>query len=182
MSLTPSKLVAVGSPMPAFHLKDAHGQPFSSEQYLDTPLLVAFICNHCPFVRHIAYAFSDFAKEYRDHGLAIVAINSNDFRAHPEDSPERMIEEARQRGYTFPYLVDETQKVARHFDAACTPDFFLYDRHHRLAYHGQFDASRPSKELPATGKDLRAAADAVLSNEAPDPNQMPSIGCNIKWK
>ncbi|WP_192036694.1 thioredoxin family protein [Halomonas sp. YLGW01] len=182
MSLTPSKMVALGSPLPAFHLRDAHGQPISSEQFQDSPVLVAFLCNHCPFVKHIAYAFSDFAQEYHDHGLEIVAINSNDAMAHPDDSPERMVEEARRRGYTFPYLVDETQKVARAFGAACTPDFFLYDRDHRLAYRGQFDASRPGQDLPVTGKDLRAAADAVLSGEAPDPDQRPAIGCNIKWK
>jgi len=168
--------------MPAFDLRDAHGKSFSSKQFLGSPLLVAFICNHCPFVKHIAYAFSDFSQEYHDHGLEIVAINSNDFTRHPDDSPEQMIEEERRRGYTFPYLIDETQRVASDFDAACTPDFFLFDRHHLLAYHGQFDSSRPSKDLPVTGKDLRAAADLVLSGDVPDPDQMPSSGCNIKWK
>ncbi|WP_458526329.1 thioredoxin family protein [Onishia taeanensis] len=182
MALTPSKMVGLGSPLPAFNLRDAHGQPISSEQFQGRPVLVAFICNHCPFVQHIAYAFSDFAQEYRDHGLEVVAINSNDATSHPDDSPEQMVEEARRRGYTFPYLVDETQKVARAFDAACTPDFFLYDRDHRLAYRGQFDASRPGQELPVTGKDLRAAADAVLSGEPPSPDQLPAVGCSIKWK
>ncbi len=182
MSLTSSKVIQLGCPMPAFDLRDAHGKSFSSKQFIDSPLLVAFICNHCPFVKHIAYALSDFAKEYHGHGLEVVAINSNDFTKHPDDSPEHMIEEARRRGYTFPYLVDETQRVAYDFDAACTPDFFLFDRYHRLAYHGQFDSSRPNKDLPVTGKDLRAAADSVLSGDAPNLDQMPSIGCSIKWK
>lgn len=182
MSLTPSHMTELGSPLPAFRLPDPHGAEIDSEQFRDTPLLVVFICNHCPFVKHIADAFADFAREYGDRGLAVVAINSNDFATHPADSPERMVEEAQARGYDFPYLVDETQEVARAFQAACTPDFFLYDRNHRLAYRGQFDDSRPSKETPVRGKDLRAAADAVLAGQAPDTNQMPSMGCNIKWK
>jgi thiol-disulfide isomerase/thioredoxin len=182
MSLTSSKMIRLGRPMPVFDLEDAHGKSTSSKQFIDSPLLVAFICNHCPFVKHIAYGLADFAQEYRGHGLQVVAINSNDFTKHPNDSPEQMIEEKRRRGYTFPYLVDKTQRVASDFDAACTPDFFLFDHHHRLAYHGQFDASRPSKDLPVTGKDLRAAADSVLSGHAPNPDQMPSTGCSIKWK
>ncbi|MFC3283744.1 thioredoxin family protein [Litchfieldella rifensis] len=182
MSRTPSNMIELGSPMPAFRLPDPLGAEVDSDQFHDKPLLVVFICNHCPFVKHIANAFADFAREYMDRGMAVVAINSNDFQAHPDDRPERMIEEARMRGYPFPYLVDETQEVARTFQAACTPDFFLYDRDHRLAYRGQFDDSRPSKDTPVTGRDLRAAADAVLAGEAPDTNQMPSMGCNIKWK
>ncbi|MCE8035087.1 thioredoxin family protein [Billgrantia tianxiuensis] len=182
MSLTPSNMMELGSPLPAFRLPDPHGVEVDSKQFHDMPLLVVFICNHCPFVKHIADAFADFAREYGDRGLAVVAINSNDFKAHPDDRPERMVEEAQARGYSFPYLVDESQEVARAFQAACTPDFFLYDRNHRLAYRGQFDDSRPSKETPVTGKDLRAAADAVLADQAPDAKQMPSMGCNIKWK
>ena len=182
MSLTPSNMIALGSPLPAFRLPDAEGREIDSADFAGRPVLVAFICNHCPFVKHIADAFADFAREYQAKGLAVVAINSNDFHAHPDDSPERMREEIDARGYTFHYLVDESQDVARAFEAACTPDFFLFDHEHRLAYRGQFDASRPSKETPVTGEDLRAAADAVLADRAPATQQTPSMGCNIKWK
>lgn len=182
MSLTPSRMIELQSPLPGFRLPDTEGHLVSSEDYADQPLLVIFMCNHCPFVKHLADALADFAREYQARGLAVVGINSNDFRAHPDDHPDRMQEERRQRGYTFPYLVDETQDVARSFDAACTPDFFLFDRHHRLAYRGQFDDSRPSQDVPVTGRDLREAADAVLAGRAPGEPQKPSMGCNIKWK
>lgn len=182
MSLTPSTMIDLGSPMPAFTLPDAHGGDVDSSRFEGQPLLVAFICNHCPFVKHIADAFADFAREYQSKGLAVVAINSNDFHSHPEDSPERMIEEARSRGYEFPYLVDESQDIARAFQAACTPDFYLFDRNHLLVYRGQFDDSRPSKDIPVTGEDLRTATDAVLAGDAPPTQQKPSMGCNIKWK
>ncbi|WP_069383938.1 thioredoxin family protein [Halomonas caseinilytica] len=182
MPLTPSRMTELQSPLPAFRLPDAEGRLVGSEDYPDQPLLVIFMCNHCPFVQHLADALADFAREYQARGLAVVGINSNDFQAHPEDRPERMVEEARARGYTFPYLVDETQDVARAFDAACTPDFFLFDRRHRLAYRGQFDDSRPSHDTPVTGRDLREAADAVLADQAPSETQKPSMGCNIKWK
>jgi thiol-disulfide isomerase/thioredoxin len=147
----------------------------------DRGLLVAFLCNHCPFVKHIADAFADFAREYGERGLAVVAVMSNDVANHPGDRPEKMAEEARTRGYTFPYLYDETQEVAKAFRAACTPDFFLFDGDGRLAYRGQFDASRPGNDVPVTGEDLRAAADAVLEGASPDEDQVPSVGCNIKW-
>lgn len=182
MSLTPSQMVNLGSPLPPFRLTDPHGQEVTSDDFAGQPLLVVFMCNHCPFVKHIADALADFAREYQARGLAVVGINSNDYDSHPDDSPERMREEIERRGYTFPYLVDETQAVARAFDAACTPDFFLFDADHRLAYRGQFDDSRPSKETPVTGADLRAAADAVLAGQAPSDTQKPSMGCNIKWK
>jgi peroxiredoxin len=182
MTLTPSTMPELGSPMPTFRLADPHDKVVDSSQFQGQPVLVVFICNHCPFVRHVADAFADFAREYQARGLQVVAINSNDYRTQPDDSPERMIEEAETRGYVFPYLVDDTQEVARAFQAACTPDFFLYDRDHRLAYRGQFDDSRPSKETPVTGADLRAAADAVLAGQAPSKQQKPSMGCNIKWK
>jgi len=182
MSLTPSTMIELGSPLPAFRLPDADGKEVDSADFAGRPILVAFICNHCPFVKHIADAFADFAREYQAKGLAVVAINSNDFHAHPDDSPEHMRAEVDARGYTFDYLVDESQDVARAFEAACTPDFFLFDHEHRLAYRGQFDASRPSKETPVTGEDLRAAADAVLADRAPSAQQIPSMGCNIKWK
>lgn len=182
MSLTPSSMIDLGSPLPAFRLPDPEGKEVSSEEFSGKPLVVAFICNHCPFVQHVADGFATFARVYQEKGLAVVAINSNDFHSHPDDSPAKMLREARQRGYTFPYLVDESQDVARAFEAACTPDFFLFDREHRLAYRGQFDDSRPSKDTPVTGEDLRAAADAVLAGQAPDARQKPSMGCNIKWK
>lgn len=182
MSLTPSNMAELGSHLPPFRLPDPHGTEVDSADFRGQPILVAFICNHCPFVKHVADAFADFAREYGERGLAVVAINSNDFHSHPDDSPERMIEEVRLRGYDFPYLVDESQDVARAFQAACTPDFFLFDADHRLAYRGQFDDSRPSKETPVTGADLRAAADTVLAGQAPDADQKPSMGCNIKWK
>ncbi|MBB3189323.1 thioredoxin family protein [Halomonas cerina] len=182
MSLTPSTMIELGSPLPAFRLPDPDGREVASDDFTGQPLLVVFICNHCPFVKHIADALATFAREYQAKGLGVVGINSNDFQAHPADSPEKMREEIAARGYPFPYLVDESQEVARAFQAACTPDFFLFDRDHRLAYRGQFDDSRPSKETPVTGTDLRAAADAVLQDQAPDQHQKPSMGCNIKWR
>lgn len=181
MSLTPSNMIDLGSPMPEFRLPDPEGNEISSEQYGGHPLLVAFICNHCPFVQHIADSFADFANEYIEKGLMIIAINSNDFHAQPDDNPERMRKEAIAHGYTFPYLVDESQEVARAFEATCTPDLFLFDSDHKLAYRGQFDDTRPGKGTP-DGKDLRAAVDALLAGKQPDANQKPSMGCNIKWK
>lgn len=182
MALTPSNMIPLGSPMPGFTLPDPNGDMVSSEKYSGKPLLVMFICNHCPYVKHIAAALSEFAGEYMPAGLGIIAINSNDFTAHPDDSPEKMREEIAARGYRFPYLVDEDQEVATAFDAACTPDFFLFDRDGRLAYRGQFDSSRPGNSEPVDGSDLRAAADAVLRGEPPSGEQTPSVGCNIKWK
>lgn len=182
MAKTASRMIDLGSALPDFRLADPEGEITEREDFLGRPLLVAFICNHCPFVRHIADAFAELAREYRARGLGVVAINSNDSHAYPDDDPESMREEARARGYDFPYLVDDTQAVARAFQAACTPDFFLFDADHRLAYRGQFDASRPGQETPVSGADLRAAIEAVLAGEAPSPDQRPSLGCNIKWK
>lgn len=182
MTRTPSSMVALGSPLPGFRLPGCEGQTLDSADLENAPVLVAFICNHCPFVKQIAPAFAEFTREYMDRGLAVVAINSNDWDSHPDDSPDRMREEVRRHDYRFPYLMDETQDVARAFDATCTPDFFLYDRGHRLAYRGQFDDSRPGNDKPVTGADLRAAADAVLEGRQPDPDQTPSLGCNIKWR
>jgi thiol-disulfide isomerase/thioredoxin len=141
-----------------------------------------FVCNHCPYVIHVADALAQFASEYQAKGLAIVGISSNDVSTHPADSPEQMVTEAENRGYTFPYLYDETQEVAHAYDAACTPDFFLFDKDHKLVYRGQFDASRPGSGIPVTGADLRAACAAVLAGEKPTDDQRPSMGCNIKWK
>jgi thiol-disulfide isomerase/thioredoxin len=140
------------------------------------------MCNHCPFVKHIASELARLAKEYQDRGVAIVGINSNDVDSYPEDSPDQMRHEVEQRGYTFPYLYDETQEVAKAYRAACTPDFFLFDKQQRLVYRGQLDSSRPGSDIPLTGEDLRAALDEVLEERPVSQDQKPSIGCNIKWK
>jgi thiol-disulfide isomerase/thioredoxin len=145
-------------------------------------LLVIFMCNHCPFVKHLREGLVRFAREYQARGLAVVAINANDVANHPNDSPARMVEDAQAFGYPFPYLYDETQAVAQAYRAACTPDFFLFDAGRKLAYRGQFDGSRPGNSLPVTGSDLRAAADAALAGQPIPSDQKPSIGCNIKWK
>jgi len=180
---TASAMLALGTQAPQFRLPDPSGKWISSDDFKGAPgLLVAFICNHCPYVKHIRRAFADFAREYTNRGLAIVAINSNDAVSYPDDRPEKMAEEARDAGYIFPYLVDESQDVARAYHAACTPDLFLFDRDRRLVYRGQFDDSRPKNGRPVTGADLRAAADAVLAGRALSADQKPSIGCNIKWK
>ncbi len=143
---------------------------------------MAFICAHCPFVIHIRKAFGAFAREYQEKGLAVVAIASNDLAQYPQDGPEGMVKESEEGGYTFPYLLDESQEVAKAYRAACTPDFFLFDRDRKLVYRGQFDGSRPGNGLPVTGEDLRAAADAVLAGETVSEDQRSSIGCNIKWR
>jgi thiol-disulfide isomerase/thioredoxin len=176
-------MLELGTPLPSFQLPDVNGIRISSEQFQTAPgLLVVFMCPHCPFVRHIRKDLTKFAREYQEKGLDIVAINSNDSIAFPDDTPEGMKEEITKAGYTFPYLVDESQEIAKAFQAACTPDFFLFDRDRKLVYRGQFDSSRPNNQIPITGSDLRAAADAVLENRSPSDNQKPSIGCNIKWK
>lgn len=144
--------------------------------------LVCFICNHCPFVIHIREELARFAREYQQRGVFIVGINANNAKTHPDDSPEQMVHEVEKAGYVFPYLYDETQETAKAYRAACTPDFFLFDGERKLVYRGQFDNSRPGNGIPVTGKDLRAAVDAVLAGKKPTAEQLPSIGCNIKWK
>jgi peroxiredoxin len=176
-------MLALGTPLPAFRLPDFDGRLVSPDDVRDAPaLLIAFICRHCPFVRHIRSEFARLAREYQARGLAIIAINSNDVNEFPEDGPEGMRIEAGEAGYTFPYLFDESQDVAKLFRAACTPDLFLFDGDRRLVYRGQFDGSRPRNTVPVTGRDLRAACDAVLEGRAVPSTQTPSIGCNIKWK
>lgn len=185
MVLTPSTMLPLGTRVPPFALTDLDGATVSSADFTAAPgLLVAFISGHCPYVTHIRQEFSRFAREYQQRGLAIVAICSNDAIAFPEDGPQGMREEAAAAGYTFPYLFDETQDVAKAFRAACTPDLFLFDRRGILVYRGQFDDSRPrtATPIPVTGKDLCAAADAVLSDQPVPDVQKSSIGCNIKWK
>ena len=183
MAATPSTMVALGIKAPDFRLSDSSGRIASLDDFKGAAaLLVMFICNHCPFVKHIRSGLAKLGRDYKGRGLAIVAINSNDVVSYPEDSPEEMAKEARAAGYEFPYLYDEEQEVARAYRAACTPDFFLFDRERRLVYRGQFDSSRPGNNLPVTGADLRAAADAVLAGSSPSADQKASIGCNIKWK
>lgn len=182
MVATPSAMLPLGTPAPSFRLPDLDGRMVSPGDVRDAPaLLVAFICHHCPFVRHIRQEFSRFAREYQARGLAVLAINSNDVTAFPEDGPDGMRQEAREAGYSFPYLFDESQDVAKAFRAACTPDLFLFDADRRLVYRGQFDDSRPRNNVPVTGRDLRSACDAVLGGHAVSTTQKPSVGCNIKW-
>ena len=176
--------LAPGTRAPDFALPDTvSGRIIRLGDFAASPgLLVAFICNHCPYVIHLRSAFVQFAREYQPRGLAVVAISSNDPQAYPQDGPEPMRDEAKQAGFTFPYLFDESQAVARAYRAACTPDFYLFDAEQHLAYRGRFDASRPNSQTPVTGAELRAAADAVLAGRAPSAQQKPSIGCSIKWK
>ena len=184
MVLVPSTMLALGTSAPDFSLPEPHsGRIVSLSDFEGAPaLLVAFLCNHCPYVQHIAGRFAEVAAEYRRRGVAVVGISSNDVVTHPADGPVHMKREVDRRGYAFPYLFDETQEVARAYRAACTPDFFLFDARRRLAYRGRFDAARPSSPELVTGRDLRAAMDAVLAGEKPSPEQVPSIGCNIKWR
>lgn len=184
MVRTPSTMVPLGTPAPGFTLPEpATGRTVSLDDFRDAPaLLVVFLCNHCPYVKHIRHALADFAREYQARGLAVVGINSNDVSQYPDDAPDKMVEEVRRVGYPFPYLYDETQEVAKAYRAACTPDFFLYDRDRRLVYRGQFDDSRPGNDVPVTGRDLRAAVEAVLAGRPVPQDQKPSLGCNIKWK
>jgi thiol-disulfide isomerase/thioredoxin len=182
MPETPSTMLDLGTPLPSFSLSDFNGRVVSDADFKGSKaLLVAFICKHCPFVKHIRQEFARFAKEYEPKGLKVVAIASNDTTEFPEDGPEGMKQEAAEAGYVFPYLFDEKQQVARAFRAACTPDLFLFDGNRRLVYRGQFDGSRPKNDVPVTGADLRAAADAVLAGKPAPETQRPSMGCNIKW-
>ncbi len=176
-------MLPLGTSAPDFQLPDTNGKHFTVGNFKDKPaLLVMFICNHCPYVKHIRTGLAQLARDYQPRGVALVGINSNDVANYPEDSPAKMAEEAKAAGYTFPYLYDESQSAAKAYHAACTPDLFLFDRGRRLVYRGQFDASRPGNGIPITGKDLRSALDAVLAGKSPSLMQTPSIGCNIKWK
>lgn len=182
MVKTASTMLPLGTKAPDFSLVNVDGRTVSLGDFDGDPaLLVMFICNHCPFVKHIADHLALLGHEYQARGVAIVAINSNDIGAHPSDSPEQMVHEAEQRGYGFPYLFDEDQQVAKAYKAACTPDFFLFDQEQKLVYRGQLDASRPGNGIPVTGVDLRTALDAVLGGQDVATDQTPSIGCNIKW-
>ncbi len=183
MVLTPSTMLPLGTQAPDFALPDTDGKTVTLDDFKDAKaLLVMFICNHCPYVIHVADELARLGRDYQDKGVGIVAICSNNIETHPQDSPEKMKEEKAKRGYTFPYLFDETQQVAKAYTAACTPDFFLFDADRKLVYRGQLDDSRPNTDIPVTGKDLRAAIDAVLAGLPVSPDQKPSMGCNIKWK
>ena len=182
MALTPSNMLPLGTAAPAFSLPDTNGRSVSLSDFAGNPVLVMFICNHCPFVKHVRSGLAALGRDYANRNVGIVAINANDAIGYPDDSPAKMAEEVQNAGYTFPYLYDETQAVAKAYRAACTPDFYLFDSRHKLMYRGQLDDSRPSNGLPVTGADLRAALDAVLAGKAPAEVQKPSIGCNIKWK
>lgn len=189
MVLTPSTMPSLGMTAPDFALTDpSTGQTVTLDEIATgpdgepRPFLVQFICNHCPYVVHLADGISQFGRDYAANGLGVVAISANDPGSHPADAPERMVEEAANRGYVFPYLFDAEQTVAQAYRAACTPDFFLFDADRSLVYRGQFDDSRPSNGVDVTGADLRAAADAVLEGNPVSAVQAPSIGCNIKWR
>ncbi|MHB8634441.1 MAG: thioredoxin family protein [Thermoplasmatota archaeon] len=178
---TPSAMVELGRPAPAFQLTDTEGHSVRLADFAGKPLLVAFLCNHCPYVKHIAPTFAKVARELQGKGFGVVGVNSNDASSYPDDSPEAMVAERKSRGYSFPYCFDATQEVARAYGAQCTPDLFLYDRNHKLAYRGQFDDSRPSLPMPVTGQSLLEAAEAVRAGR-PVATQKPSVGCSIKWR
>jgi peroxiredoxin len=183
MVLTPSTMLPLGTKAPNCSLPNVDGRTVSLSDFDGAPaLLVIFMCNHCPYVIHVAPELARLAKEYQGRGVAVVGINANDAGSHPADSPEQMVHEVENRGYTFPYLYDETQEVAKAYRAACTPDFYVFDKNQRLTYRGQMDSSRPNSGKPLTGEDLRAALDATLAGKPVSSDQKPSIGCNIKWK
>jgi len=176
-------MLPLGTNAPEFKLPDTNGKLISLSDFKNAPaLLVVFMCNHCPYVKHIRASLAQLARDYVARKVAIVGISSNDVTNYPADSPAKMAEEAKAAGYTFPYLYDATQAIAKAYHAACTPDFYLFDKQQRLVYRGQFDDSRPGNNIPVTGKDLRAALDAVLVDKPIPSTQKPSIGCNIKWK
>ncbi|MGE5127416.1 MAG: thioredoxin family protein, partial [Betaproteobacteria bacterium] len=178
-----STMLELGTPAPDFRLPDTDGRVVSLADFAGRrALLVMFLCNHCPFVKHVQAELARLAREYQQRGVGVVAISSNDVAQYPEDGPAAMKAEKERAGYAFPYLFDETQEVAKAYRAACTPDLYLFDGERRLAYRGQLDDSRPGNGVPVTGADLRAALEAVLANREPDPKQRASVGCNIKWK
>ena len=183
MARTESAMLALGTPAPDFSLLDVVTcKPVSLADFAGKQaLLVMFICQHCPFVKHLEYGLAALGRHYEESPIGIVAISSNDAIAHPSDAPESLAEQARDKGFTFPYLYDETQEVAHAYDATCTPDFFLFDEDRKLVYRGEFDGSRPGNEVPVTGASLRSAIDAVLAHQPVSAEQRPSLGCNIKW-
>ena len=179
-----STMLKLQTPAPDFSLPDVmSGRTVSLSDFKDKKaLLVMFICRHCPYVQHVKSELAKIGKDYKDKDIGIVAISSNDIEAYPEDGPKSLAEMAKEEGFDFSYLFDETQEVAKSYTAACTPDLFLFDKDRKLVYRGQIDDSRPGSNIEVTGKDLRAAIDAVLEGKAVNPNQKPSMGCSIKWK
>ena len=183
MSRTPSTMLELGTRAPDFDLPDPlSGGSVSLSDYRDLPLLIVFSCNHCPYVLHLLKSFTEYARETKKSGLSMVMINANDIDNYPADSPQKMIDLTREYKLDFPYLYDESQQVAMAYRAACTPDFFLFDRQHRLVYRGQYDASRPGNDEEITGVDLKSASQALLEDKAISAQQLPSMGCNIKWR
>jgi len=183
MAMTASTMLPLGTKAPDFSLPDTEGKTISLSDFKDAPaVLIIFMCNHCPFVKHITGELVKLIKEYQQKGVAVAAINSNDVESYPEDSPDMMAKAAKEKDFTFPYLYNQTQEAAKAYHAACTPDFFLFDKDRNLVYRGQMDDSRPGNNIPVTGKDLRAALDAVLEGKEVAAEQKPSMGCNIKWK
>ena len=183
MVRTTSTMLPLGTTAPDFSLPDVEGKTVSLSDFAEAPaLLVVFLCNHCQYVKHVSPKLARLARQYQQRGVAVVGINSNDVEKFPEDAPTRMSEEVKNRGYTFPYLFDETQEAAKAYRAACTPDFYVFDKDRKLAYRGQMDASRPGNSVAVTGQDLRAALDAVLAGKPVNRHQKSSLGCNIKWK
>lgn len=182
MVKTASTMLPLGTKAPDFSLVNVDGQVVSLGDFEEVAaLLMIFMCNHCPFVQHLADELASLAREFQTRGVGVVGINSNDVSNHPGDSPEQMVHAVEERGYTFPYLYDENQQVAKAYQASCTPDFYVFDGDLNLVYRGQFDDSRPDLNIPITGSDLRAALDAVLAGQPVSSMQKPSIGCNIKW-
>lgn len=184
MSLTPSNMLPLGTKAPNFELLDViSGKVFNlSELKGHTATVIMFICNHCPFVKHVNFEISKLAKDYLIKGIAFIAISSNDVDNYPDDSPQYLKNQAVDNNFDFPYLYDENQEVAKEYDAACTPDFYVFDADLKLAYRGQLDSSRPGNNIPLTGIDLRYALECILNNRENNQPQKPSIGCNIKWK
>jgi peroxiredoxin len=184
MALTPSTMLALGTKAPDFELLDSKsGKIYSLKELKSTKAtVIMFICNHCPYVKHIQMELIRLAKDYQAKGITFIAISANDAESYPEDAPKEMAKLAKRLNYPFPYLYDETQTTAKNYQAACTPDFFVFDKDLLCVYRGQLDDSRPENKIPVTGKNLRAALDNILINKPVDPNQKPSMGCNIKWK
>lgn len=184
MALTPSNMLPLGTKAPSFNLKNTIDDTYVSLESAKgmNGTIIMFICNHCPFVKHVNSELSQLAKDYSSKGITCIAISSNDVENYPEDAPDKMKQNAIDNDFIFPYLYDDTQSVAKAYDAACTPDFYVFDSDLKLVYRGQLDSSRPGNEIPVTGEDLRTAIDAVLNNNAISAIQKPSIGCNIKWK
>lgn len=183
MARTPSTMLEIGTAAPDFSLPDpVSAKNVSLADFAGRPLLVVFSCNHCPYVLHILESFTEYANDAQRQGMSVVMINANDVDNYPDDSPEKMVELSKSYSFEFPYLFDEAQSVASAYQAACTPDFFLFNQHHELVYRGQYDAARPGNDEPVSGTDLKAATQALLSGAALPVNQMPSMGCNIKWR